>query len=215
MKREIKSREVRRRIIDATNELLLEKGYQQTTVREIIKKAGVNTGTLYHFFHDKEEILLILAAKAYEACIATAEKIIGKERDDIFKYTMIRALEFRMMEKYSNATAIAIDIYSSWRITKRVLPVDIERNKAFFGKYNKTFTEQDYYFTTLAARGMRLSLLSERLHEKPSNFKTGWPYLIAAELRLFNVPKAVTERNIRKVQEILGKKTITIRGLRL
>ena len=215
MKREIKSQEVRRRIIDSTNELLLEKGYQQTTVREIIKKAGVNTGTLYHFFHDKEEILLILSARTYETCIAIVEKMTRDENDSILKFTLTRALEFRMMEKHPNAAAVALDVYSSWRITKRVLAVDIERNKASFGKYNKSFTEQDYYFTTLAARGMRLSFLAERVSETSSTFQKGWPFLIEMELRLFNVPKAVVERSIKKVQEMIGKKSITVRGFKL
>ena len=215
MKREMKSNEVRKKIIDATNSLLLEKGYQQTTTREIIKKAGVNNGTLYHFFHDKEEILLILGAKAYEACIALAEKMTKDKHDDILKFTLTRALEFRIMEKYRNAAAIALDIYASWRITKRVLPVDIERNKQCFQKYNKTFTERDYYFTTLAARGMRLSFLSERVNEEPSNFKAGWPFLVESELHLFNVPKAVIERNLEKVQAMISKKSITVRGLKL
>lgn len=215
MKREMKSRDVRQRIIDATNDLLLEKGYQQTTVREIIRKAGVNTGTLYHFFHDKEEILLILAAKAYNSMIEVAEKITRNENDDILKFALTRALEFKMAEKFNNAAAIMLDIYGSWRITKRVLPMDIERNKFCFQKYNKTFTDQDYFSATLAARGMRLSFLAERVYEGAANFKNRWPYLIQAELHLFNVPKTVIDKTLQKIHAMIDKNSLTIRGMKI
>lgn len=215
MKREIKSREVRRRIIDATNDLIWDKGYQQTTIREIIKKAGVNTGSLYHYFRDKEEILLVLAAKTYNNTIEVAQKMTEGEKDNILTFALIRALEYRMWYKYRNAAAIGLDMYASWRITKRVLPVDIERHKLCFQKYNRTFTDQDYYSTTLAGRGMRLSLLTECFYEGPANFKKRWPFLIAAELHLFNVPERVIEEIIQKVKNLIGKKSITIRGLKL
>lgn len=215
MKREVRSREIRRKIVDATNDLIWEKGYQQTTVREITKKAGVNTGTLYHYFHDKEEILLVLAAKAYNNMIEVAEQMTQFEHDKILTFMLIRALEFRMWEKYPNASAIARDMYESWRITKRVMPMDIERNKIYFRQYTKAFTDQDYYVTTLASRGIRFSFATECHREGATAFKKKWPLMIKAEFRMLNVPQAIIEKNLRKVQKLLNKKSISIRGLKL
>lgn len=46
------------RIIEAGYELFAEKGYFNTNTVEIAKKAGVSTGIVYGYFHDKRDILL-------------------------------------------------------------------------------------------------------------------------------------------------------------
>ena len=49
---------LRNKIIKISRRLFLEQGYENTTVRQVLKKAGLSTGSLYHFFKNKEEILL-------------------------------------------------------------------------------------------------------------------------------------------------------------
>jgi AcrR family transcriptional regulator len=48
----------RDRLIEAARQLFLEKGYTATGVAEILQKAGLNAGSLYHFFATKEDLLL-------------------------------------------------------------------------------------------------------------------------------------------------------------
>ncbi len=45
------------RILKSAKELISEKGLQQASVREISKLAGVTTGSIYHHYKNKEEIL--------------------------------------------------------------------------------------------------------------------------------------------------------------
>lgn len=44
------------RIVSAAYACFLEKGYEQTSVRMILEKAGVTTGSFYHFFPSKEAL---------------------------------------------------------------------------------------------------------------------------------------------------------------
>ncbi len=48
------------RIIDSARELFAEKGYQQTTVMDISKKAGLSEAALYEYFQGKEGLLLTI-----------------------------------------------------------------------------------------------------------------------------------------------------------
>lgn len=48
----------RTRIITAAMELFWQKGYGSTSMADILGKAGVNSGSLYHFFPGKQELLL-------------------------------------------------------------------------------------------------------------------------------------------------------------
>lgn len=49
-------KDTRDRIVSAAYGCFLEKGYEQTSVRMILEKAGVTTGSFYHFFPSKEKL---------------------------------------------------------------------------------------------------------------------------------------------------------------
>lgn len=57
--REQNKQEKRRRIIEATVSLLAEKGYEQTTTKEIAERAGVAAGTIFLYAHDKLDLFLM------------------------------------------------------------------------------------------------------------------------------------------------------------
>lgn len=48
----------RGRLVEAARELFLAQGYEATSVKEILLKARVNSGSLYYFFPRKEDLLL-------------------------------------------------------------------------------------------------------------------------------------------------------------
>ncbi|MBQ4444240.1 MAG: TetR/AcrR family transcriptional regulator [Clostridia bacterium] len=50
--------ETKTRIIKAGYELFAQKGYYNTNTTEIAKQAGVSTGIVYGYFHDKRDILV-------------------------------------------------------------------------------------------------------------------------------------------------------------
>lgn len=67
------------RIIHAGYELFAEKGYFNTNTAEIAKKAGVSTGIVYGYFHDKRDILVevvdIYTEKNYEFIFTLVESL--------------------------------------------------------------------------------------------------------------------------------------------
>jgi len=50
--------DTRTRLVRAAMQLFWEKGYGSTSVADVLKAAGVNSGSLYHFFPGKQELLL-------------------------------------------------------------------------------------------------------------------------------------------------------------
>ncbi|MCC8060170.1 MAG: TetR/AcrR family transcriptional regulator [Clostridiales bacterium] len=56
-KRTIKSAETKTRIIEAGKKILRQYGYQQMTIEEICTEAKVSTGSFYHFFKSKQELI--------------------------------------------------------------------------------------------------------------------------------------------------------------
>jgi len=52
--------EKRRQIIDAAVNLFCEKGFHQTTTREIARDAGISVGALYEYVKSKEDVLYLV-----------------------------------------------------------------------------------------------------------------------------------------------------------
>jgi TetR/AcrR family transcriptional repressor of nem operon len=50
--------DTRQRIVEAAMHLFWEKGYGSTSVADILGRAGINSGSLYHFFPGKQDVLL-------------------------------------------------------------------------------------------------------------------------------------------------------------
>jgi AcrR family transcriptional regulator len=58
--------------LDTAIELMIRKGYERTTVQDIIDAVGVSKGAFYHYFSSKEELLDALAERMAAAVIDRA-----------------------------------------------------------------------------------------------------------------------------------------------
>jgi TetR/AcrR family transcriptional repressor of nem operon len=58
-----KSPITRERIVEASRELFYRNGYTATGIAQILKAAGANSGSLYHFFPSKEDLLVAVLDK--------------------------------------------------------------------------------------------------------------------------------------------------------
>ena len=76
--------DTRTRLLVTAMTLFSEKGYDATSIADILKGAGANSGSLYHFFPTKQD-LLIEVLKMYRDGIYRALTPPGRRRDPIEK----------------------------------------------------------------------------------------------------------------------------------
>jgi AcrR family transcriptional regulator len=70
--------EKRRAITDAALKLFVSKGYRATTTRDICAAAGISMGALYHYFRDKEDLLVGSVARSVEEDMRARSEISGR-----------------------------------------------------------------------------------------------------------------------------------------
>jgi AcrR family transcriptional regulator len=61
-----KAEETRERIVDAALQLFRDRGFDQTTMRDIAAEADVATGAAYYYFRSKEELVMAFYVRTVE-----------------------------------------------------------------------------------------------------------------------------------------------------
>ncbi|MEN6475263.1 MAG: TetR/AcrR family transcriptional regulator [Syntrophaceae bacterium] len=215
MKRAAASRDIRNTIIKVSRDLFIEQGYKATTIRQIIDKAGITIGSLYHFYLDKEDIFIHVADDIIREFIQISDMLMGSDDDTILKYAFRFALELKIIDSSDIIAELFLEGYLSWRITQNLLPLYTQRAREIFQSYNKDFTDQDYHVRILAARGARMNFMIERMNQGKLAYDIKCPFLLEASLSSFNVPKDIIKTTIRKAMQLVNEKDIEIYGYRI
>jgi AcrR family transcriptional regulator len=77
--RDAAERDQRRRILEATAELVVEQGYQETTIEMVVRRARVGYKTFYKHYPDKEAAFLALIDAGYAHAAARVEDAYRRE----------------------------------------------------------------------------------------------------------------------------------------
>jgi len=103
----------KRRIIDAGLKLISEKGYFATNTAEIAKEAGVSTGIVYQYFHDKKDILLHAVRLYFDRIFEPIEEKLKKikeisDLDDALKQLILASIEAHKNNSLAHEEMVAM-----------------------------------------------------------------------------------------------------------
>ena len=69
------------RILDVALEMFRERGYDETTMREIARQAGVSLGNAYYYFRSKEHLIQGFYARTHEEHLEACTEVLASETD--------------------------------------------------------------------------------------------------------------------------------------
>jgi AcrR family transcriptional regulator len=70
---------VAQRVLSAAAELFAEKGFENTSVQEIVDAAGVTKGAMYHYFASKDDLLYEIYARLLRMQAAHLDSILASD----------------------------------------------------------------------------------------------------------------------------------------
>jgi AcrR family transcriptional regulator len=111
----------RKEIFHASVHLFLNKGFNETSMREIAEAAGIGKSTLYDYFPSKDDILLSFIEDMLEGLMRQAEEI---------KHRNVGALEKlrQMMSAYMDYLATNEELYTKLNLeVQRLTQKSLER----------------------------------------------------------------------------------------
>ena len=97
-------------IIEAAEEVLLEKGYYDTSMDEIAARVGIAKGTIYKHFPGKEELVLGIFKRDMRALLQGIDDVIGKEQTPGAKLKAL--LLFMYAGFFSKQTQLMASMYN-------------------------------------------------------------------------------------------------------
>jgi AcrR family transcriptional regulator len=74
-RKERERRELRNRIIEATAKILIEEGYEKTTIRKVAEAIEYSPRTVYLYFSDKDSLLMEIIEDGFAATLDKRSKI--------------------------------------------------------------------------------------------------------------------------------------------
>lgn len=121
--------EIKQNLVDAACELFTAVGYNETTVRMISSKAGIDNNHFYYLFSSKEEVLDTVVKQLSDKVIAAYEQIASKLNSPLQKmstmvnemasYQQGRELVARLVKKRS----VVVNNMFIENIRKKVSPL--------------------------------------------------------------------------------------------
>lgn len=132
-------------ILTVAEKIISEKGYSNTTIEEITKRAKIGKGTFYNYFKNKEELFYLIIKEGLDNLVIEIKDSI-EDIDDFFerikmgiemylKYhqkhfyffkILIQEKPFLKNKKFINFWE---DFFDRWDFIKKDLKKQIERNK--------------------------------------------------------------------------------------
>jgi AcrR family transcriptional regulator len=108
---EVEQNRRRHEIFAATAHLFLEKGFAETSMRELAEAAGMGKSSLYDYFSTKDEILLWYFEDELEDLTALAREIAGQPLPAVEKLRQIlhKQLE-RLLEKKEFYSKLTVEV---------------------------------------------------------------------------------------------------------
>ncbi len=74
-RRERQRNQARRAILDASEALLVEAGYDKFSMRRLAARCGYTTPTIYHYFNDKQGLLHALLEEVFQALLEHLRRV--------------------------------------------------------------------------------------------------------------------------------------------
>jgi AcrR family transcriptional regulator len=125
--------ERRRQIIDATVRVMGEKGWQEASIDEISKAAGVSRGLVSYHFGDKAALLAGVLERCREVFVDTVAVSVGPGLDPVYRLRMVTRTAILMARKES----LTYDVFLHFTASARTDPALGDRLRELYRDFRR------------------------------------------------------------------------------
>ena len=196
----------KKRILTACVRLFIERGYNGTTVAEIIKEADVSASSFQNIFRSKDGVLSELAAFMFAGQFKAARTVAGPDDSPAMLYAIETALQLTITELNDNLRDIYVEVYSHEATMEYIYQSTTAELYRIFGSYLPDYTESDFYELEIGSAGIMRGYMS-----RPCDIYFTLERKLECFLRMtlgaFSVPQAEQEQALAFLAQLDMRKT--------
>lgn len=103
--------EAEAKLLDSALQLFSKKGYEGTSIREIIEGAGVTRPVLYYYFENKEDLFTRLVEAKFAELVASIEEAKNENDTCAERLKKIMCIEFDLAEHNAEALRLILQVF--------------------------------------------------------------------------------------------------------
>ncbi len=142
-------------IVNAAAKSFLEKGFTNTTVRNITSRIGISTGAFNSHFRTKEDVLCELVSLVLNQQFSVTESMLaGKTDDKLLIYAAETALQLHIVEMDENLRDVYSSAYSLPKTSAIIQQTVTGKLEGIFKEYLPELETKDFYLLEIATGGI-------------------------------------------------------------
>jgi AcrR family transcriptional regulator len=165
---EERSAETRRRLLSATIDLLIERGYARLTTADIAKRAGVSNGARVHHFRTKEDLVVAANKDLYADAVSlgTARSRSARHSKHPIKDCFDDLISLYFGRWFLGSLDATIAARTDNRLARRLHPIIVDYHDAIRRVWTRAFADagfgpaeaqETYEVVLYTVRGMALA----------------------------------------------------------
>lgn len=141
------------RIMRASFKLFLENGYENTQIRQIAEESQAVTGSIYHFFRNKEDILRALIRPIFTKQIEICQNAVFDEESPLMQYLISCGVQLATCQKHRNLHEIYYLCYTSNDLCSEIIESNTEFLQKALAYYRSNLTRGELYLRCIGTTG--------------------------------------------------------------
>lgn len=177
---------VRNHILAVSAKLLLNQGYQNTTIKQIAHMAEVSVSSIQNFFRSKEGLFAELVRLMFLGQFDIAKRSADSTLSPVYMYAVETAIQLVLTERNENLREIYAEAYTMTETLEYIHQNTARELKAIFGSRFPDYGESDFYEMDIGTAALMRGYMVKScnayfpLHRKIERFLT-------ASLRIYRV----------------------------
>ena len=196
-----KDKKVRQLILVTAKKLFVQQGYKKTTIRQIVQKSGVLTGSIYYFFKNKEDIFQSLVMELFRQC----SKLIAVNFSNeslAFRYAALCLVEFEAVAMNKLVRETYYEGYTSPQLFEKITEHLTDMTCDLFGE-KLVLSREDIFLRSLLIKGAMRSYIVQYDFAATISRQEYAALVIDTSLQLFGISTAERKQTLKQLKERL------------
>jgi AcrR family transcriptional regulator len=207
-----KREEARYKIKKAAIELFYEKGYENTTTRDIVLKTGILNGSIYNRFHSKEDILVSAITDGMRNFLDGSRDVIDEVKDPMAAIVLPSAVELYLASISPRAADILYNAHRSWEAVCAYADIYTEWYEDVFSKYGAVVDRNTLRFRITAILGTVGNVCAMYAHGSNLSYREVLTAAVRLASGIVEIPVFDVPALVDKVETIVESGEFMIAG---